>query len=222
MKIILLSVILIFVPLTSCNSVFMRLYGIKKIRYVTEKDIIGQAQKMGIDTGRIFVLKNSQPDSGNSKNIMITNNNNNNNKTCVYDPTQFRHNQPLQALYFNSKGALISFHNNCYTGGFPNLKWNRNNVFNFFPPKSQIPVDTVFNIKNVLRNVYYINGGQSKLTNIDSSDFYIVIFWNIFMYRQSRRLIMVVNDNLKLADKKSKISIYYINDDNYFYSVDNK
>ena len=55
------------------------------------------------------------------------------------------HTQLLQILYFNQNGDLISFFTNCYAGGFPNLRWNRNNLLNTFVPKSRAPIDTLVN-----------------------------------------------------------------------------
>ena len=47
------------------------------------------------------------------------------------------HYQPLQALYYNADGALVKLYLNCYVGGFPQLKWNRNgNLDTFLPKKS--------------------------------------------------------------------------------------
>ena len=117
------------------------------------------------------------------------------------------HLQPLQALYFNKTGKLISYHINCYTGGFPNLKWNRNGVFDSFPPKTQAPLDTIFTYNDIRKFVKDINDDKN-------AEYNILVFWNIAMGRQSKRLIKIVNENAKLADKS--INIIYVNDDDIF------
>jgi hypothetical protein len=59
------------------------------------------------------------------------------------------HYQPLQALYYNANGELSRFYVNCYAGGFPQLKWNRNGILNTFPPQHQAPVDSILSLKTL-------------------------------------------------------------------------
>lgn len=120
--------------------------------------------------------------------------------------------QPMQALYFDSLGNLISWHLNCYAGGFPNLKWNRGNVFATFPPKSQRSItDSVFleTILPYLKKFDKLN--YSKPAQL--SPLTIIIFWNYQAFRQSKRLISLVKKNLKLNVNKKQPRLIFVNTD---------
>lgn len=61
---------------------------------------------------------------------------------CSLDTAKYKsqiknHYQPLQALYYDNLGYLKSFQVNCYASGFPNLKWDRNEIMTTFPPRQQ-------------------------------------------------------------------------------------
>ncbi len=222
-RILIVFILFWLVFLTSCNSTFLLFYGVHNPEKVTKEEILFQAKKMKIDTNEVYVL--IKGDKENKKNNSKENVDNYSISSgadlCVTNPVSYRHNQPLQVLYFNREGKLISFHNNCYAGGFPNLKWDKNHVFSSFPPKTQIPLDSIFTLRKVLENVYDLNGIPAN-RKIGESDFYVVVFWNIFMKRQSRRLIEIVNDNIKLAHSEYVITTLYVNDDTYFSELVNE
>jgi hypothetical protein len=122
------------------------------------------------------------------------------------------HNQPLQALYYDKSGYLQSFHINCYASGFPNLKWNKGKAFATFPPKQQAPLDTFITIEQQLK--YFQPVSDTQQINISNYDYLIIVYWNKFMGRQSKRLIKIVQKNSKLS--KDKIKIIYVNNDGMF------
>src|SRR5690606_29371273 len=113
-----------------------------------------------------------------------------------------------QALYFDSLGHLLSWHLNCYAGGFPNLKWNRGNVFAAFPPKSPRPLTDSVSLNSVLpylKKFDHLNYSRRA----EASPLTIVVFWNYQLFRQSKRLINLVEQNLKLnADKRHPRMIF--------------
>lgn len=120
--------------------------------------------------------------------------------------------QPMQALYFDSLGDLISWHLNCYAGGFPNLKWNRGNVFATFPPKSQRPVTDSISLKALQPYLRKFD----KLSNYKPAQpaaLTIIVFWNYQMFKQSKRLIDLVEKNLKLGGNKQMPKLVFVNTD---------
>ena len=98
---------------------------------------------------------------------------------------------------------------NCNAGGFPNLQWNRNNVFEKFPAITQTKIARPFDL-NIFKNTMKIED-QKKIY-----DYTVIIFWDFFLEKQSKRLIEQVAKNLTLTDKK--VDLILINNDNLFLS----
>lgn len=132
--------------------------------------------------------------------------------TAHYRLQKKNHLQPLQALYYNKQDNLQVFIINCYAGGFPNLKWNRKGSLDTFLPKRQAPVDSLLPLETLMQYVKPLPG--AALPN-DSSEYTVVVMWNYFMERQSKRLIKAIRKNTALA-KGSRIRLIYINNDNLF------
>ncbi len=125
------------------------------------------------------------------------------------------HYQPLQVLYYNNYGNLKSFQVNCYAGGFPNLKWDRDSIFSTFIPSQQAQLDSILPLATHLK--YLVPLSQTEEVFNGNADFVIVVHWNRFMGRQSKRLVKIVQDNIKLSRDKT-IKIIYANNDNLFFS----
>ncbi len=104
--------------LSSCNSMFTCLYGIKKNRKIDEKTIARYSKKYNIPTADSYEL-----DGVYFSNLISLD-------TVKYKSQITNHCQPLQALYYDNLGSLKSFQLNCYAGGFPNFKWTRNGIPN--------------------------------------------------------------------------------------------
>ena len=133
--------------------------------------------------------------------------------TSKYKSQIKNHYQPLQALYYDDSGDLQSFQVNCYAGGFPNLKWDRNEIMTEFPPKQQAPLDSLVHFET---QVKYLNPlSKTEEFSEDQYDYFVVVYWSRFMGRQSKRLIKFVQENSKLAPDK-KIKIIYANTDDIF------
>ncbi|HEY0261677.1 MAG TPA: hypothetical protein VGB95_01530, partial [Chitinophagales bacterium] len=123
--------------------------------------------------------------------------------TAVYKYQIKNHYQPMQALYYDKSEQLQSFQINCYAGGFPNLNWNRNGIFQVFPPKNQAPIDSLVPLSEQLKHLHKLS--SSTEISVNNYDYIVLVFWNRFGGRQSKRLIHFVQDNAKLTDKKVKI-----------------
>ena len=187
--------------MTSCTTIFTGLYGMKKIKTIDEKTIVRYSKKYNIPIADSYEIDTSY------FSFLFS-----------LDTTQYKaqiknHYQPLQALYFDKTGQLQSFQVNCYAGGFPNLNWDRNGIMTTFPPKQQAPLDGILSFEKQLTYLRPL----SNIDNIsaDRYDYIVVVYWNRFMGRQSKRLIRFVQDNSKLA-KEKKVKIIYANTDNIF------
>jgi len=183
----------------SCSSAILGLYGMKNAKPVQEADVLKTAQSYNIPLDDIYELKKEQL-----------------NYLFSLDSAKFAsaihdHYQPLQILYYDSNDSLISFHPNCYIGGFPNLQWNKNGKFDVFPPISSAPLDTILPLKKHL--LFLQPYSTTKIFNRTDYDYVVVVYWSNHMGRQSKRLVEVVKNNLALA-KSKKIKVIYVNNDN--------
>ena len=189
------------IGLSSCSTISSGIYGIKKLKPVDEKTILHYSEKYNIPASVSYELDTSY----------IT-------FLATLDTTQYKeerknHYQPLQALYYNQAGQLQSFQINCYAGGFPNLNWDRNEIFSTFPPQQQAPVDSILPLGTLLHYLQPLS--QSKEFTAEDFDYVVIVFWNRFMGRQSKRLIRFVQDNSNLALDQN-VKIIYVNNDNIF------
>ncbi len=187
--------------LSSCSSILLSCYGMKNPKQVDNETILKQAKKYNIPESQCYVLDSSYNSYVKSLGTPI----------CG-GPTK-EHTQPLQALYFDIHKDLVSFQNNCHAGGFPNLKWNRNGIMETFPPGQQTPLDTLIPFETQLEYFHSISGDEK--IGIANCDYVVIVFWNKFMGRQSKRLIKNVQENSLLA-KDKKVKILYVNSDNQF------
>ncbi len=127
------------------------------------------------------------------------------------------HYQPLQALYFDKVGQLISFQINCNAGGSPNLAWDRDSILTTFPPKQQTKLDSLLSLDTQLKFLRPLT--KSSTFNVADYDYIVIIYWNRFMNRQSKRFINFIQTNSKLS-KDKKVKIIYANNDNIFALAD--
>ncbi|HOY96372.1 MAG TPA: hypothetical protein PK509_11585 [Catalimonadaceae bacterium] len=187
--------------LTGCSAIFTGLYGIKKTRVLDEKTIARNASQFNIPSSDSYKLDTAY------YSFLLSHD------RVRFKQQIYNHYQPLQALYFDPSGKLLSFQVNCYAGGFPNLNWDRNGILTTFPPKKQAPIDSLTPLQTQLRFLKPLS--QSSAISTEGVDFVVIVYWNRFMGRQSKRLIQFVQENRKLEPGK-KVKILYVNNDNLF------
>ncbi|WP_343632549.1 hypothetical protein [Fluviicola sp.] len=196
-----LLVFLSLLALTSCKQVFLGLYGMRMPKEINEKRILKAGRKYHIPVEDSYVLHSAYSAY-----------------LFSLDTSKFKlqiknHYQPLQAVYYNSNGIPESFQINCYAGGFPNLKWNRNDIFETFPPKQQAPVDSLLTLSKHLEFLRPLSGTAEK--NPGKTDYFAIVHWNRFMGRQTKRLIRCVQKNARRTTGQ-QLKIIYANNDNLF------
>ena len=199
--ILLLLVIVFMVPLTSCSGIIFGMYGMKKSKPVDEVTIARYAGKYNIPPADSYLMDTS------FVSWLLAQD------TSLFKWEIHNHYQPLQALYYNQEGELVSFQVNCYAGGFPNLQWERDSIFTAFPPLEQTKVDSLLPLEKLLTFIRPV--GNSKPVDVKGLDYVVVVQWNRFMGRQSKRLIRIVLQNSLLA-KEVNFKIIYVNTDNNF------
>jgi len=199
-----LFLIIFLLPLLfSCQSSIRMVYGIKKTKAINEALMIKYGQKHHLSN--IYALDSAYAlyiDSLKSAiDISVEMN-----ELLIHDLQQ-----PIQLFCFRPDGALIAYATNCYAGGFPNLKWNKQHNFDQFPPKTLSPVNSwvrFSSIRHLIRPVF-------DQDNIENPDYNIILFCNYFIERQSVRLIKAVKHSLKFS-KGATVKIYYVNNDRFF------
>ncbi|NOX85885.1 MAG: hypothetical protein GXO86_07970 [Chlorobi bacterium] len=196
-----ITLFLVLVGISACSPIIKSFYGIKKPQPLDDEQISKYAEKLKLPAADVYRIDTSYLTF-----ILSLD-------TAKFKSERKNHYQPLQALYFDRSGNPISFHVNCYAGGFPNLKWNRNGNFDTFPPKTQAPLDSILSLERLLDFIRPLTA--SREFNFAQYDYVVVVFWNRFMKRQSKRLIRTVQENHRLDTIKS-VKVIYINDDNLF------
>ena len=192
---------ILFFMLQSCSSLLLKTYGLKTMKPLTAEEIIRQGKKYKIPESDAYELDSTYYSFIKSLD------------TSRYKQVIKDHFQPLQAIYYDKTGQMCSFHINCYCGGFPNLKWNRNGNFETFLPKQQAPLDSVFTLEKQLSFMQPL-AHQDTLT-ITPFDYIVVVHWSRYMGRQSKRLIALIQKNARLTNRE-RIKIIYVNSDNAF------
>lgn len=191
----------LLVGFTSCTPIIMGMYGMKKEKRIDEKTILRYANKYNVPSSAIY-----QVDTAYASYLFSLD-------SLQYEKEIQNHYQPLQALYYDRKGQLQSYQVNCYTGGFPNLKWNRNSIMTTFPPKEQAPVDTLFPLDKHLSFLRPLP--TTTDFDLEDYDYIVIVHWNRWMGRQSKRLIRTIQENHSLAKDKT-VKILYANTDNLY------
>lgn len=123
--------------------------------------------------------------------------------------------QPVQVRYFDSNHNQIFKVVNCYVENPITMDWNINNCFGVFPPK--IDIEDLNNdhkkLNFFLEHIYTMDGKRSSLGTLPKADYYVIVFWNSFFKRPSRKLIRTIkNYNNKHKDKSTYVM--YVNNQN--------
>lgn len=202
----------------SCTRMILGTYGIRSVKPLSDKAIVRVAHRYGIEKESLYTV-----DSGNYYRFLrqIKKNKKQAGFSMSFtaggmiwgDGTAHGLGQPLQYLLFDRNGKLVSWHINCITGGWPNLKWNRNGNFDIFPPPAGTQIDS--NITLELLQPYWRPVQHSGTTA--QGDYTCVVYWARFMGRQSRRLVHLARGNAAKVSPGMKITYLFVNDDNYFY-----
>jgi hypothetical protein len=138
--------------------------------------------------------------------------------TLKYATEIKNHYQPIQAVYYNKQGRLISFHINCYAGiGVEDKKafnWNQQNAFATFVPKSVVPPDSILSLQKHLHFLKTFDNKQIDTSGFSTFDYTVIIHWcKKWRPNDSKNLCAIVKENSTLA-KDKKVNILYVNDDN--------
>lgn len=193
---------------SSCQPIMKAMVGINDIKYLSTEKIIKQSKKYHIPDSNLYVLNDTAYLSFIKTYEGKTINGRNTFKDLY---------QPLQIYGFDSTDIIQFQLINCTVGGFPNLKWDRYGDFKTSPlnmPRIRLSDSTL--LVNTLTD-YYSAIGSTPDAQSNCNDETIIVYWNKFMGRQSKRLIKTVNDYRENVN--SNACMYYVNTDNLFYMM---
>lgn len=123
--------------------------------------------------------------------------------------------QPLQIRFYQKTDTLLSLHLNCTAGGFPNLKWNKRGQLETLPPNFTVEVDTCILFCKDLKYLTPISNDCHSFDYYNNADYNIILFWSVFMNRQSKILIREIQNYQKRFPDK-KMNVLYVNTDKIF------
>jgi len=192
--------VIILLSLTACTPLILSTMGMKKPHIPTDEEFYRFGEKWNMSIYYQQTLLSSYIDEIEKLDSI--------NPKLANDLLQ-----PIQAMYFDSSGRLISYHINCYAGGYPNLNWNRFGNFDVFPAKTNAPCDSLVTLSWLLP---FLKPVEYPCVKINDLDYTVIVFWSHFTGRQSRHLVEFVQENLKLASKETRIQIMYVNTDEIF------
>ncbi len=188
--------------LYSCSvGLLASFYGMKKIKPIKEKTINRYAKRYHIPLEDSYEMDTSY------FTFLFSHD------SIRYKKQIKNHVQPLQVLYFDKTRQLVSFHINCYAGGFPNITWNRNDIMTVFPAKEQAPLDSILTFEKQLSFLRPLK--QTEKLIPEKYDYVVIVYWCKFMTRQSKRLVRFAQNNA-LLEKNQRVKLVYVNGDNVF------
>lgn len=209
----LFTVFFCLILFSSCSPI-LGLYGVRNPKEISEKKIIRYSKRVAIPKDAIYELDTSYFPFLASLKLSANNSLNMDSMKIIERKNLVKnHYQPLQALYFNKSGKLESFQINCYAGGFPNLKWDRDSILSTFPPKIQAPLDTLLSESVIISFLKpFIDSTKIKTGDYD---YLVYVFYSKFMGRQNKRFINFIQKNSQLSNEKN-IRVIYITMDNAY------
>ena len=192
---------------SSCSALMYKIMGVKQPYDYDLEVITAYSSKFGIPDSNSYLL-----DTTYMHDIL---------QLCKND-TLLRNNlmQPLQIRFYQRSDTLLSLHLNCTAGGFPNLKWNKRGQLETLPPNFTVEVDTCILFCKDLKYLTPISNDCHSFDYYNNADYNIILFWSVFMNRQSKILIREIQNYQKHFPDK-KMNVLYVNTDKIFSILEN-
>lgn len=196
------------VTTSGCSKVLQSMYGMKPYRAVTNADITELADKYRIPAERSYSIDTAY------KNFL---------QGFRAEYTSLRtdnHNHPLQAIYYDKNGIQYSFQSGVYAGNsLSNFLWNNEKQFTKFPPRTSVPIDSMFTFPQHLHFLKTLDDKPLDAESYSQADYNVIVHWARFAGRQSKRLVKTVQKNYEKFGKNKKVNFFYVNTDNLYEGV---
>ncbi len=200
MKYILLSFFILLQ--TSCMSIL----GFRNEKTLTNEQIAKLAKRFHIPQNRLYKVNSLK-----YKEII-------NSKVLTKKDKQ-NIEQPNQILVYNTEMTNVTNLINCNIGGFPILKWNRFNGLDSIPIRQGYFYTTpIFLSAKEFDNIVDPDLANIKMELTANPKYYYYILWSRTLFRDSKKIIKKVNNNLRIANSKNiPVEIKFIFSDSMFY-----
>ena len=218
------TLILLFcLLLSSCSLIYRGVLGVDlSPQWMDDKDIVKKQNKLEIQsdfhlvldtasyTNSIKEMMQMQMDSLPKDTSIMT-------KKLKYKVGSVANDdlQPTQVRLFTREGNEIFKLVNCYVDPPIPMDWNVDSCFNAFPPHlSGLVINTHnYDLDFLLRHTSDMKGNSVEISDLPEGDYYMVVMWNSFLIRPSKKLIGEVKDYIA-ANSERNIVLIYINNHN--------
>ncbi|TDS14685.1 hypothetical protein [Sphingobacterium paludis] len=204
MKTIRFFLALVSISLSSCTSILMRFMGVQHVAHFDESRYRQNASAL--------LAKYPGP----KQDILIADTGLIRYST-LFDSLESKFAlQPIQMLYFDADKKLRSFHVNCLApGGVGKLKWNIDDRFANYIPKTAAPVDyEQWNVDDLTEKL-----GINELDIPEGKDV-VVFFWSRLLHKQVKHAHKEIITNIKNHVKPDDFPvILYLNTDKVYASL---
>lgn len=208
----------------SCSGIMTKVIGIKSMKLRSNEQIKKFSEKFNIPSELSFVIDTTTF----CNNLSLLDSSR---KAVSKDLMQ-----PLQVRAYSvvDNNNMSFFTANCYANGFPNFKWNNSEAFNGDLLNDSLKTNDkftglisdvrgflmenpniIFTLKDDLFRLQPLYSDSKTDIYKDNSPYIVVVYWTVFMNRQSKRLIELVQDFQNRSNKE--IKIYYVNIDNLYH-----
>lgn len=195
--------VILGLSITSCQKTVSLLVGFRQPHVLTDKEQIRFLKKLNADPSSAYFIDSTYFRMLNMED------------TVNFIAEKKNHYQPIQVIYYGHGLQPESWIINCYTQGFPNLKWNADGKFGSFPPKAPTPLDTLVSFDRLFQYAKPLKSASRVAYKTGADQPYtVVIYWNRMMFRQCKRLNLLVQSNLRETGKPYRL--LYVNNDALF------
>ncbi len=121
--------------------------------------------------------------------------------------------QPVQVRYFDGGGRAIFKLVNCYLA-IP-IRWNVEGAFDHFPPRPIADLKEVGDdsLSFFLGHLHPLDGSSFATGSLPEADYYVVLFFNRYMIRPSRKLFKTVHRYHKRHPSEN-VHVLYVHNHN--------
>ena len=192
---IIMYIIMAVMSFTGCQTILMRVYGVRMIDGFKEKDYAKFIASIPEDIDYLSII-------GNPEQFKLVNG------LTADKIWQHALYQPVLILYFKGD-SLVSIHYNCAvkSNGI-RVDWNWKHDFDEFPPIPAVSLDGLELTRNQLASIYpEVSGNES---------YSIVFCWTNMMTRYSKTALREICENLKRFGYEKDTKLYLINNDLIF------
>lgn len=122
--------------------------------------------------------------------------------------------QPVQIRMFDKDGGPLFKLVNCYIDPPIPLNWNKHGSFDTFPlqPHPDIAPMHHDSLQTFLPYIYSEKSDSVQMDRLPDADYYIMVFWNKYFLRPSRKLINEVQRYVK--KREEDIAVLYVSNHN--------